>query len=158
MSKDTMKNLFSMSLRSKQIAAAAVALALFVSIISLVLYEGSKKSVTLQVNDEQIEIKTSAHTVGQLLASRDIEVAEHDLVIPSVNTPVEEGLSIRWEQARQVEIQTGKDTEKIWTTDLKVGDILAAAGMKLSEHDEVTPNPRKTWEKIYVSIFKRRSN
>lgn len=141
MSKDTMKNLFSMSLRSKQIAAAAVALALFVSIISLVLYEGSKKSVTLHVNDEQIEIKTSAHTVGQLLASRDIEVAEHDLVIPSVNTTIEEGLSIRWEQAKQVEIQTGKDTEKIWTTDQNVGDILAAAGITLSEHDEVTPNP-----------------
>lgn len=140
MTKNTMKNLFSMSLRSKQIAAVAVALALFVSIISLVLYEGSKKSVTLHVNDEQIEIKTSAHTVGQLLASQDIEVAEHDLVTPSVNTPVEEGLSIRWEQAKQVEIQTGKETEKIWTTDRKVGDILAAAGIDLTEHDKVMPN------------------
>ncbi|MGN7388803.1 ubiquitin-like domain-containing protein [Sporosarcina sp. SAFN-015] len=140
MTKSTMKNLFSMSLRSKQIVAVAVALALFVSIISLVLYEGSKKSVTLHVNDEQIEIKTSAHTVGQLLASQDIEVAEHDLVTPSVNTPVEEGLSIRWEQAKQVEIHTGKEIEKIWTTDRKVGDILAAAGMDLTEHDKVMPN------------------
>jgi len=140
MLKSTMKNLFSMSLRSKQMAIVAFAFALFVSIISLVLYEGSKKSVTLHVNDEQIEIKTSAHTVGQLLSSEDIEVAEHDLVSPSVNTPIEEGLSIRWEQAKQVEIQTDRETEKIWTTDWNVGDILAAADINLSEHDKVTPN------------------
>ncbi len=142
MTKSTMKNLFSMSLRSKQIGvvAFAFAFALFVSIISLVLYEGSKKSVTLHVNDEQIEIKTSAHTVGQLLSSEDIEIAERDLVTPSVNTPIEEGLSIRWEQAKQVEIQTGKETEKIWTTERKVGDILAAAGIDLMEYDVVMPN------------------
>lgn len=144
MSKSTMKNLFSMSLRSKQIASVTVAFALFVSIISLVLYEGSKKSVTMHVNDEQIEIKTSAHTVGELLASQDIEVSEQDLVTPSVNTPIEEGLSIRWEQAKQVEIQTGEETEKIWTTDRNVGDILAAAGIDLSEHDKVTPNLDET--------------
>src|SRR3954452_11733566 len=121
MLKSNMKNLFSMSLRSKRIALVTVAFALFVSIISLVLYEGTKKSVTLHVNDEQIEIKTSAHTVGQLLASQDFKVAEHDLVTPSVNTPVEEGISIRWEQAKQVEIQTGEETEKVWTTDENVG-------------------------------------
>ena len=88
MSKSTMKNLFSMSLRSKQIAGVTIAFALFVSIISFVLYEGTKKSVTIHVNDEQIEIKTSAHTVGELLASQDIEVSEQDLVTPSVNTPI----------------------------------------------------------------------
>jgi uncharacterized protein YabE (DUF348 family) len=140
MLKSNMKNLFSMSLRSKRIALVTVAFALFVSIISLVLYEGTKKSITLHVNDEQIEIKTSAHTVGQLLASQDFKVAEHDLVTPSVNTPVEEGLSIRWEQAKQVEIQTGEETEKVWTTDENVGDILATAGIDLTEHDIVTPN------------------
>jgi uncharacterized protein YabE (DUF348 family) len=140
MSKSTMKNLFSMSLRSKQIALVTIAFALFVSIISLVLYEGSKKSVTMHVNDEQIEIKTSAHTVGQLLASQDIEVAEHDLVTPSVNTPIEEGISIRWEQAQQVEIQIDEEIEKIWTTDRNVGNILALADINLSEHDKVTPN------------------
>ncbi|MFS0690774.1 ubiquitin-like domain-containing protein [Sporosarcina sp. 179-K 8C2 HS] len=155
MTKNTMKNLFSMSLRSKRIAIFSIAFALFVSIISLVLYEGSKKSVTLHVNDEQIEIKTSAHTVGQLLSSEDFEVAEHDLVTPSVNTTIEEGLSIRWEQAKQVEIQTGKETEKVWTTDRKVGDILAEADIKLSEHDKVTPNPDESLgEDLRINVQK----
>lgn len=139
MSKSTMENLFFRSLRSKQIGLTALAFALFVSIISLVLYEGNKKSVTLEVNDEKIELKTSAHTVGQLLSNQEIEVAEHDSVTPSVNTPIEEGLSVRWEQAKQVEIQIGQETKTVWTTDRNVGDILAAADISLQEHDEVTP-------------------
>ncbi|MFC5603615.1 ubiquitin-like domain-containing protein [Sporosarcina koreensis] len=155
MTLSTMKNLFSMSLRSKQIVIVTFTFALFVSIMSLVLYEISKKSVTLKVNDEQIELKTSAHTVGQLLSSEDIEVSEHDLVTPSVNTPIEEGLSIRWEQAKQVEIQTGKDTEKIWTTDQNVGVILAEAGIELTEHDEVTPNLNENLgEDLHINIQK----
>ncbi|GEN84972.1 hypothetical protein SLU01_32840 [Sporosarcina luteola] len=140
MPKSTMKNLFFKSLRSQQIAITAIAFALFVTIISLVLYTGTKKSVTLEVNGEQIEIKTSAHTVGQLLSKEEIEVAEHDLVTPSVNTPIEEGLSIRWEQAKLVEIQLEQESTKIWTTDRRVSDILAAADIDLKEHDEVVPS------------------
>ncbi|MDW0114696.1 ubiquitin-like domain-containing protein [Sporosarcina saromensis] len=140
MIKSTMENLFYRSLRSKQIAITAIAFALFVSVISLVLYEGTKKSVTLEVNDEKTELKTSAHTVGQLLSDQEIEVADHDLVSPSVNTPIEEGLSIRWEQAKQVEIQIDQETKKVWTTESKVSDILAVADITLEENDEVQPS------------------
>ncbi|MDN4608867.1 G5 and 3D domain-containing protein [Sporosarcina highlanderae] len=146
MPKSTMKNLFFPSLRSQQIAITAVAFVLFVAVISLVLYTGTKKSVTLDVNGEKMELKTSAHTVGQLLASQDIEVAEHDLVIPSVSTPIEEGLSIRWEQAKQVLIHMDEDTKKVWTTDQNVGKILAEANVKLQEHDKVTPNQNSNLE------------
>ena len=139
MSKSTMENLFFRSLRSKQIGLMTLAFALFVSIISLVLYEGSKKLVTLEVNNEKNELKTSAHTVGQLLSDQDIEVAKHDLVTPSVNTPIEEGLSVRWEQAKQVKIQVGQKTVDVWTTERNVGKILSAADITLQEHDEVTP-------------------
>ena len=56
------------------------------------------------MNGEEQEIKTHAHTVGKLLSEQEIEVTENDLVTPSVNTPVEDGLSIRWEQSKQVAI------------------------------------------------------
>ena len=109
MSNRSMKNLFFKSLRSKQIAVTVVSFTLFVTVISLVLYEGTKKSVTLDVNGEELEIKTHAHTVGKLLSEQEIEVAENDLVTPSVNTPIEDGLSIRWEQSKQVAIQVDQE-------------------------------------------------
>ena len=43
MSNSTMKNLFFKSLRSKQIAVTVVSLTLFVTIISLVLFEGTQE-------------------------------------------------------------------------------------------------------------------
>ena len=96
-------------MRSKEIAVTVVAFLLFVTVITLVFYEESKKSITLYVNDEELEIKTHAHTVGKLLSEQEIEIAENDLVTPSVNTPVEEGLSIRWEQSKQVAILVDQD-------------------------------------------------
>ncbi|WP_342513920.1 ubiquitin-like domain-containing protein [Sporosarcina sp. FSL K6-1522] len=139
MSKSTMENLFFKSLRSKQIAVTVLALTLFVTIMSLVLYEGTKKSVALNVNGEELNIKTHAHTVGNLLAEQEIEVAEHDLVTPSVNTPIEDGLSVRWEQSKQVAITVDQENTSIWTTERTVSDVLAQAGIEVTEHDEVVP-------------------
>jgi uncharacterized protein YabE (DUF348 family) len=139
MSKSTMKNLFFMSLRGKRLAITAVSLALFVTIISLVLFEGTKKSITLDVNGEELNIKTHAHTVGKLLSEQEIKVAKHDLVLPSVNTPIEDGLSIRWEQSQQVAINIDQEIQPVWTTDDKVEDVLAKAGIEIAEHDVVSP-------------------
>ncbi len=139
MSKNTMKNLFFKSLRSKKVAITVVSLSLLVTVISLVLLEGTKKSITLDVNGEELNIRTHAHTVGSLLSEQEIEVAKHDLVIPSVNTPIEEGLSIRWEQSQQVAINVGQESTSIWTTDHKVEDVLAKAGIEVAEYDVVKP-------------------
>jgi uncharacterized protein YabE (DUF348 family) len=139
MSKSTMKNLFIKSLRSKNVAITVVSLTLFVTVISLVLFEGTKKSITLDVNGEELNIKTHAHTVGNLLSEQEIEVAKHDLVIPSVNTPIEEGLSIRWEQSQQVAINVDQEITSVWTTDYKVEDVLAGAGIEVTEDDVIKP-------------------
>jgi uncharacterized protein YabE (DUF348 family) len=140
MSKWFMENLFFQSLRSKQIAVTVVSLTLFVAITTLVLFEGTLKSVTLQVNGEELKIKTHAHTVGNLLSEQEIEVTEHDLVTPSVNTSIEDGLSIRWEQSKQVAIQVNQERTSIWTTNGTVGEVLAVAGIEVTEHDDVNPS------------------
>nr|WP_222439442.1 G5 and 3D domain-containing protein [Sporosarcina sp. BP05] len=134
-----MKNLFYKSLRSKKVAITVVSLTLFVTVISLVLFEGTKKSITLDVNGEELNIKTHAHTVGHLLSEQEIEVAKHDLVIPSVNTPIEDGLSIRWEQSQQVVINVDQDSTSIWTTNHKVEEVLAEAGIEITQYDIVNP-------------------
>lgn len=144
MLKGIMENLFFQSLRSKQIAVTVVSLTLFVAITTLVLFEGTQKSVTLQVNGEELKIKTHAHTVGNLLSEQEIEVAEHDLVTPSVNTSIEDGLSIRWEQSKQVAIQIDQEHHtSIWTTSATVEEALAIAGVEVTEHDDVKPDVRQ---------------
>ena len=139
MPKSTMKSLFLKSLRGKRLAITAISFALFVTVISLVLFEGTKKSITLDVDGEELNIQTHANTVGNLLSDQEIKVAKHDLVTPSVNTPIEDGLSVRWEQSQQVKINVDQEITSIWTTDHKVKDVLAEAGITLTDYDVVSP-------------------
>ena len=135
----SMKSLIFNSLRTKQITIFVVVSTIFITVISLAIYEGNKKSVTLAVNGELQEYKTYANTVGHLLSEQEIEVAEHDIVTPSVNTPVEEGLSIEWEQAKHVAIEIDQEDMSVWTTKKTVGDVLDEVGIELTDHDKVSP-------------------
>jgi len=155
MSNITMKSLFLKSLRSKQIAITVIVSVVFVSVLSLVLFEGNKKTVKLASNGETFEVKTYAATVGKLLSERDIEVSEHDLVTPSMNTPVESGLSIRWEQSKEVAINIDQVEKSIWTTKETIGEALKEADVEITEHDSVSPSLNtKLEETNQVSIQK----
>ncbi|WP_172373725.1 G5 and 3D domain-containing protein [Sporosarcina jiandibaonis] len=136
-----MKSLFLKSLRSQQIATFIIIPAVFVTVISLALYEGNKKSVTLVVNGETEEIKTHASTVGKLLSESELVFSEHDRVSPSIESPIENGSLIKWEQAKKVAIQVdNKEDIYIWTTEKTVGNVLEEADIELSEFDKVSPS------------------
>lgn len=139
MTKKSMKNLFFPSLRSKQAVFSIIAVALFVAVTSFLVFEGTKKTVAMTLNGEQSEIRTHASTVGELLKHHNITVAENDLLTPSVNTEIENGLTIAWEKARPVTVTVDQETKTVMTTDLNVKDILAQAGVTVTEHDKVTP-------------------
>lgn len=139
MKSDTMKNLFFKSLRSQQIAFTITFVTLFVTVISLVLFEGNKKTVTISVNGEQEEIRTHAKTVSKLFSDNELEVSEHDFINPSMETPIENGLEIRWEQSKEVAITVDEEAKSLWTTKRTVKDVLEEAGIEVTAHDEISP-------------------
>ena len=139
MSNNSVKNLFFYSLRSKQTLVNVVSLLLFLAVVSFVLFEGTKKTVALTVDGEQQEILTHADTVGELLDDHQIVVAKEDFLHPSVNTSIENNLSIEWEQARQIEITVDEEVQTLTTTDDLVSEILAKANVTVTEHDAITP-------------------
>lgn len=139
MSNNSVKNLFFYSLRSKQTLVNVVSLLLFLAVVSFVLFEGTKKTVALTVDGEQQEILTHADTVGELLDDHQIVVAKEDFLHPSVNTSIENNLSIEWEQARQIEITVDEEIQTLTTTDDLVSEILAKANVAVTEHDAITP-------------------
>ncbi|MFZ0577337.1 MAG: ubiquitin-like domain-containing protein [Psychrobacillus psychrotolerans] len=134
-----MKNLFFNSLRSKQTLVSIVSLLLFLAVISFVLFEGTKKTVALTVDGKQQEILTHANTVGELLKDHKIIVANEDFLHPSVNTSIENNLSIEWEQARQIKISVDGEIQTLTTTEDLVSEILAKANVAVTEHDAITP-------------------
>ncbi len=130
-----MKNLFLGSLRSKQTVIRITTLVLFVTVISFVLYQGTKKTVTLDANGEAIEVATHAKTVEEFLQNQNIDVAAHDKISPSLNTKIVNGIAITWEQAKEVTISVDGNQSKVWTTEKLVKNILKDANIEVSEHD-----------------------
>ena len=138
MSNDTMKNLFFSSLRRKQTVVRILTLILFITVISFVLYQGSKAIVVVNVNGEQQEIATHAETVEQLLISQDITISEHDKVSPSLDTEITSGMEISWEQAEEIFISVDGNQSSIWTTEKLVKNILEEANIEVAEQDEIS--------------------
>lgn len=139
MSGKPMKSLFFKSLRTQQIAIAIFVSTIFITVLSLAIFEENKSSVTLSVNGEEEVVKTHAKTVGKLLSDQEIEVAKHDVVTPSEDTKIEDGLSINWEQAKEVAIVIDEEDRSVWTTKQTVGEVLEEAGIEVTEYDEVNP-------------------
>lgn len=135
MSNNSMKNLFLGSLRSKQTVIRITTLVLFVTVIAFVLFQGTKKTVTLDANGEAIVAATHAKTVEEFLQNQNIDVAAHDKISPSLNTKIVNGIAITWEQAKEVTISVDGNQSKVWTTEKLVKNILKDANIEVSEHD-----------------------
>ncbi|MFC7687613.1 ubiquitin-like domain-containing protein [Ureibacillus sp. GCM10028918] len=131
----SMKNLFRGSLRSKQTVVGVISLILFVSVVSFVVFQVTKDSVVVNANGKEKEISTHANTVGDLLESEGIAITQYDKVSPSLNTKIVNGLTIDWEQAREVTISVDGSQSKVWTTESKVKNILEEANIEVTEHD-----------------------
>jgi len=73
------------------VAAGATALALAGTTFG---YANLNKDVTLSIDGQTTDVRTTANTVGALLENRGIEVDSHDVVAPSVTTKVQDGTRI----------------------------------------------------------------
>ncbi|ARD48442.1 G5 and 3D domain-containing protein [Sporosarcina sp. P33] len=131
--------MFQKNTKGMRIAILFVAMALFVTTTSLVLIDGKKKNVSLDLNGKQVEVRTAAATVGEVLAANDVEVQKHDIVEPAADTPITADTDIKWQQAKKVTIDIDGKTQELWTTDRTVNDVLKTAEIEVTTHDEVEP-------------------
>jgi len=111
------------------VAAGATALALAGTTFG---YANLNKSVTLSVDGQTAEVRTSADTVAALLRSRGIDVNGHDVVAPNLDAKVEDGTRVAVKFGRQVTFTVDGAAQTIWTTATTVDDALATLGMNLS--------------------------
>ena len=114
---------------SPVVAAGATALALAGTTFG---YANLNKAVTLSVDGQSADVRTSANTVAALLRSRGIDVNGHDVVAPNLDAKVEDGTRVAVKFGRQVTFTVDGAPQTIWTTATTVDDALAALGMNLS--------------------------
>jgi uncharacterized protein YabE (DUF348 family) len=100
-------------------------------------YTTMSKSVTLTLDGNSQTVRTFDGQVGDVLASQGIDVGAHDVVLPSLDSAVNDGTEISVHFGRQLELNVdGKQTTR-WTTATTVSSALSQldlryAGARLS--------------------------
>jgi uncharacterized protein YabE (DUF348 family) len=88
---------------------------------------------------EKTPIWTTANTIQDLIDEINIEVGDHDLIKPSLETDLVENMEIAFESAFTVTLKTDGKEKEVWTTSTTVADFLEAEKVILGKLDRVEP-------------------
>ena len=91
---------------SRTLLLALVGVVALAVVASLIGYQAMAKSVTLTIDGKAHQVSSLGDTVGDVLASQDIELGSHDQVFPSLDESVTDGteISVRYGRELQVEV------------------------------------------------------
>jgi len=98
-------------------------------------YAVVRKDVQLTVDGASRDVSTVAGTVGQVLAAEDIEIGQHDVVVPSPDAEVDAGTSIAVQHGRQVTVTVDGTPRTFWTTATTVDQALEAHRIEIDGAD-----------------------
>jgi resuscitation-promoting factor RpfB len=91
--------------------------------------EAMASDVVLSVDGQQTTVRTLAPTVGQVLASKDINVGAHDTVVPSLASKVSKGSEISVRYGRPITVTIDGKPTTMWTTATTVDEALGLFGI-----------------------------
>ena len=106
------------------IAAVAGGVALTIAGGVAVAMALHKNDVTLSVDGESHNLSVREDTVQQVLEKDGIAVGEHDVVAPSLETKITNGMEISVLYGRQLQLTVDGEARTVWTTSRTVDDAL----------------------------------
>jgi resuscitation-promoting factor RpfB len=89
-----------------------------------VAWSATGTTVSLAVDDQVSEISTRGATVADVLEAADLEVGEHDSLVPSADTKVEDGDKVVLRRGRPLQLVVDGDERTVWVTALSVDEAL----------------------------------
>lgn len=108
-------------------------------ILIFAIYEATKTSVTVEVDNEIATVYTHASTVGEVLEERGIDVNDHDYIEPSENTAISEAMNIVYIPAQQVYVTIDGQEKEVWTIAGTVQELMNELEIEVNEHDVIEP-------------------
>ena len=114
-------------LPAKRIAQAAVVTTLVAGAVGVSHYD---KSVNLSVDGKASSVHAFGGTVSDVLEKQDISIGEHDVVVPALGSPVEDGQKIVVRYGRNLTVTVDGKTREYWTTATTVAAALQELGIR----------------------------
>ncbi|MFJ7931999.1 ubiquitin-like domain-containing protein [Peribacillus sp. NPDC096448] len=121
--------------------AIAICSAILVSTaLGILIYQGTKDTVTIMLDGKKEVVRTHAATVNDMLEDLEITVQAADYVHPSRATKVDDDLEVVWKPAQKIiMVQDGKKKE-VWSTADSVDELLKDQNLSVKEQDKITPS------------------
>src|SRR4051794_19413665 len=94
-------------------------------------YMAFSHTVTVSVDGHESTVHTFGGNVGDVLASQGITPDEHDSVVPSVDSPVEDGSRIAVRLGRPLALSIDGNKRTLWTTATTVSGALDQLGVRV---------------------------
>jgi len=116
------------------IAAIVVALLLLGA-----AFVGSRKTVVIAYDGQEIQVSTLASTVGDVLEKQDITIGDDDKIIPKMSEKIEDGMKITIHRAFEIKLVDGQVEKSIFTTQTDVKGLIDSLNIKLKEEDRIEP-------------------
>lgn len=110
-------------------------LALFTLVIAGLLggsfaWASLSKTVMVTVDGQPREVSTLASTVQGVLDSADLDVGEHDVVVPSLDTTIHDGASVALQRGRPLNLTVDGINREVYTTARSVDEALDQLGYR----------------------------
>ena len=137
MNTESMKTLFSRSLSKKKWAVIIASFVVFAATLSILFYEGTKKTVALTMDGKDVKHKTHADTVAEALKELDIHFRSEDYISHSLDTKLTNNLALVWKPAKEVALTVDEKQATIWTTANTVEELLRNENIQLDEKDRM---------------------
>ncbi len=123
----------------KRIALIGVNLAIVLAVVGgTIAYASMSKTVTLSIDGQSEEVRTFADDVDGLLDQEDVNVGEHDVVAPGLDSELDEGTSIAVRYGRQLTVTKDGETQTYWVTATNVDDALDQLNLRVVDSAELS--------------------
>ncbi|MFC0525663.1 ubiquitin-like domain-containing protein [Pontibacillus salicampi] len=122
----------------KKLVLSVVSSVVFFALLGSFTYEALKAEVTVSTNEETKTVRTHAKTVGDLLASLDIDVQSHDKISHSTEADITSGMKIDYQSAKAVTLTVDDQTKQYYTVQDTVKDFFQAKDVSISDRDHLS--------------------
>ena len=112
------------------------------SLLGIALGWGLRKTITLNVDGQALTVTSYALTVGGLLKSEAIPLAEQDALDPALDSWLKNGQTITLVRAIPVQIWADSRLVELTSSRRQPAELLAQAGLVLGEQDGLFANGR----------------
>ncbi len=95
-------------------------------------YAVMSKTVTLNIDGKTTTVRTFGADVGEVLAGEGITPSDHDVIVPAVDSPVNDGTEVAVRLGRPLELNVDGDERTVWTTATDVSSALGSLGLRFA--------------------------